>query len=144
MSHLVYLLHLIPCDENWGQSNYVVLEVTPESVDETLLHEVVYIFSELDHHLDHSRLRCLVWSKVRNQFGIEVRPVQAAHSLDAVWEVIRGCDIEVPLEAFGDKVPFHFYEFLITIFIPNESLNVLNGWLVHILFIDFTGQKYTW
>ena len=103
-----------------------MLEVTPESVDKTLLHEVVYIFSKLDHNLDHFRLRCLICSKVRNQLGIEVRPVQAAHSLDAVRKVIRSRDIEVPLEAFDDKIPFHFNEFLITIFISNKSLNVLN------------------
>jgi hypothetical protein len=42
-----------------------MLEITPEPIYETLLHEVIDVFSKLNHYLDHVRLRCLIGSKVR-------------------------------------------------------------------------------
>jgi hypothetical protein len=57
--------------------------------------------------------------------------------------MIRSGNVEVPIQALNDKVPFHLNKLSVGVLVSNKFLNVLNGWLMHVLFIDFTGQKYT-
>lgn len=51
--------------------------------------------------------------------------------------MVWGGDIHVPVQALYDEVSLHLNEFIERVLVSDQLLDVLNGWLVHILFVSF-------
>ena len=57
--------------------------------------------------------------------------------------MVRSGDVHVPVQALDDDVPLHLDELIVGVLVSDQLLNVLNGWLVHVLLVALAGQEYT-
>ena len=118
-----------------------MLVVTPKPIDEALLHKIVYEFSLLYQVQNYLFLIYFVISYIFFVLLVEIVPVYATHTLNAICKVVGCCHIQIPLKALTDQKPFHFHELVKTEAISYESLGVLDAGLVCVLLVELGCQE---
>ena len=127
---------------------------SPHSVDETLLYEVIYVFTVLDQQNIYVILQSECWiyyrwivscsasSKLLENVRLKVGPKQAAHSLDGITDVVWRCDVDsMPAETLTNYPSLLVDEIVIRKLVVNLSLKMSDCGLALVLFIKFWGQK---
>lgn len=126
--------------------------LAPESIDETLLDEVVDVLAVLDHQDDQAVFDPLqvVWVNVSLldalsqhliDFGIQISPVKTAHSLNRICHVVRSSHVyTAPAKSPDKQPPFLLNEVVEIELIVDQSPQIPYLRLALVLLVEF-GSK---